>query len=79
MFCITHDVTDTMDFDWVVVVEGGRIIEQGLPRSLYNAPSSRYRNLLEREKVVQNMWSDCKWRHLKMSNGMLGEATGTIP
>ena len=78
MFCITHDVTDTVDFDRVLVVEGGRIIEQGSPRLLYDSVSSRYRSLFERERVVQNVWSDSTWRHLKMSNGMLGEATGTI-
>jgi ATP-binding cassette subfamily B protein len=79
MFCITHDVGDTMDFDRVLVIERGRIIEQGAPRSLYESESSRYRSLFEREKVVQNVWSDSTWRHLKMSNGLVAEATEAIP
>ena len=79
MLCITHDVTDTMDFDLVLVVEGGRIIEQGSPRSLYDSALSRYRSLFERQKVVQNVWSDSTWRRLKVSNGLLAEAAKTIP
>jgi len=72
MFCITHDVAETMDFDRVLVVESGRIIEQGTPRSLYES-ASRYRSLFEREKVVQDVWSDSTWRHLQISGGVLAE------
>lgn len=78
MFCVTHDVIDTMDFDRVLVVERGRIIEQGFPRSLYQSPSSRYRRLIEREKEVQKVWCDSKWRRLKISNGVLAEVSGAV-
>ncbi|MGH8557447.1 MAG: ATP-binding cassette domain-containing protein [Methylococcales bacterium] len=31
LFCITHDLRETLGFDEVVVIEGGRIIEKGSP------------------------------------------------
>jgi len=34
MFYITHDVTDTLDFDYVLVIEQGRVLEQGAPSKL---------------------------------------------
>ena len=31
---VCHDVADTLEFDRVLVVEGGRIVENGVPRAL---------------------------------------------
>jgi ABC-type transport system involved in cytochrome bd biosynthesis fused ATPase/permease subunit len=74
MFYITHDVTDTIDFDRVLVIEGGRIVEQGAPHALFESESSRYRGLFEQEKIAQDVWTDSAWRHLRMSDGTLAEA-----
>lgn len=74
LFCITHDVNSTLDFDRVLVVEQGRILEQGSPCVLYDKPGSRYWELCDQEKGVQrNMWSHPSWRRMRMSGGLLTE------
>jgi len=74
MFYITHDATDTLDFDHVLVIEQGRVLEQGSPRKLFETADSRYRALVEQEEVVQRVWSDSSWRHLRISEGLLTES-----
>src|SRR5581483_4426636 len=34
LVCITHDLSETQEFDRVLVVEGGRIAEDGTPEDL---------------------------------------------
>ena len=76
MIFVTHDVPDTLDFQRVLVVEQGRIIEQGSPRDLYEKTDSRYRTLCDQEKITrQCLWSGSTWRRLKMSSGVLSEAS----
>ncbi len=76
LLCVTHDVTATLDFDRVLVIENGRILEQGTPRELYEDASSRYRALFDREKSVgRRLWSHPIWRRLRMTRGVLGERT----
>ncbi|MFL6846700.1 MAG: ATP-binding cassette domain-containing protein [Allosphingosinicella sp.] len=71
LLCVTHDVAETLSFDRVLVVEGGRIIEDGDPRALA-AGASRYRDLLEAEKVVgETLWEGDFWRRLTLSDGRL--------
>jgi ABC-type multidrug transport system fused ATPase/permease subunit len=75
LLCVTHDVTDTLDFDRVLVIEAGRIVEDGPPRRLYAESGSRYRDLLDQEKAVdRQMWSHPMWRRLRMTRGIVSEA-----
>jgi ABC-type transport system involved in cytochrome bd biosynthesis fused ATPase/permease subunit len=74
LLCVTHDVTDTLDFERVLVVEQGRILEQGSPRELCRQSGSRYRALLDREEMVRReLWSHPRWRRLRMTGGVLRE------
>jgi ATP-binding cassette subfamily B protein len=74
LICITHDITDTLDFDRVLVIEQGRIVEQGPPRALYEKPASRYRELCDEEKSVQrNLWAHPIWRRLRLHGGVIDE------
>jgi ATP-binding cassette subfamily B protein len=74
LICITHDVGDTQGFERVLVVERGRIVEDGAPFELAEQPDSRYRNLLEAEQAVRmGLWSSAEWRHLQMAEGQLLE------
>ncbi|HEX8064235.1 MAG TPA: cysteine peptidase family C39 domain-containing protein [Allosphingosinicella sp.] len=71
LLCVTHDVAETMAFDRVLVVEDGRIIEDGEPQSLM-ARQSRYRDLIAAEKAVgESMWEGDFWRRLTLSGGRL--------
>jgi ABC-type bacteriocin/lantibiotic exporter with double-glycine peptidase domain len=77
VFFITHDVRDTLDFDRVVVLEQGRIIEHGPPRELWATAASRYRALFDEDAAVQrHVWSHPVWRRLRMTSGVLSDAVG---
>jgi ABC-type multidrug transport system ATPase subunit len=74
LLCITHDVGETRAFDRVLVMEGGRIIEDGTPADLAGQPQSRYRALLDAEVAVrQGLWSHGRWRRLWLNAGRLVE------
>jgi hypothetical protein len=73
--CITHDVGETQGFDRVLVVEGGQIVEDGVPAELAAKPGSRYGALLEAEwEVREGLWSSDLWRRLRLEEGRLVEA-----
>jgi ABC-type bacteriocin/lantibiotic exporter with double-glycine peptidase domain len=77
MLCVTHDVSETMAFPRVLVVEEGRIVEDGAPTKL-SKQSSRYRELLEAEAAVaKQIWRGDYWRRLEMAGGRLVE-TGRL-
>jgi ATP-binding cassette subfamily B protein len=74
LLCITHDIAETADFDRVVVVEVGRVAEEGPPQQLARDPTSRYHALLEAEQSVRTgLWSGAGWRHLWLEGGCLLE------
>jgi ATP-binding cassette subfamily B protein len=74
MLCITHDVGETRDFERVLVIEQGRVTEDGPPLDLYGRNRSRYRDLIEAEDGVrEKMWTGLNWRHLWIDRGMLYE------
>lgn len=74
LLCITHDVSETLAFDRVLVVEGGRIVEDGKPSELFECQGSRFRAMFDAGHAVrQGLWADPTWRHLKLACGQLRE------
>ncbi|MBI3774046.1 MAG: ABC transporter permease, partial [Gammaproteobacteria bacterium] len=72
LLCATHDVAETQNFARVLVIEHGRIIEDGAPQILYARADSRYRALLEADdQVRQRTWQDAVWRRLSLVDGQL--------
>ncbi len=75
LVCITHDVSETLDFERVLVLEDGRIVEDGNPAQLREQPGSRYTKLVESEdRLWQEIWGKAEWRRLSLENGVLLEA-----
>jgi ATP-binding cassette subfamily B protein len=71
LLCVTHDVAETMAFDRVLVVEHGRIVEDGAPEVLL-ASGSRYRDLIDAEAAVgESIWKGDFWRRLTLADGRL--------
>jgi ATP-binding cassette subfamily B protein len=71
---VTHDIAETASFERVLVIEGGRIIEDGAPALLARAPS-RYASLLEAEqRVKRELWGSERWRRLRIEGGILADA-----
>jgi ABC-type bacteriocin/lantibiotic exporter with double-glycine peptidase domain len=73
VLCVTHDVSDTVDFDQVWVIEQGRILEQGAPRRLQAEPQSRYRALLDEERALGGDLRANAWRRLRLQAGKIRE------
>jgi ATP-binding cassette subfamily B protein len=74
MLCVTHDISDTRSFDRVVVMEEGKVVEQGTPLELASTPDSRYTSLLRAEAEVRTgPWSHGVWRTLRLNEGRLDE------
>jgi ABC-type bacteriocin/lantibiotic exporter with double-glycine peptidase domain len=74
LLCITHDVSATLCFDRVLVVERGRIVEDGSPAQLASRAESRYAAMLEAEKALrEGLWSKGEWRTLRLERGELTE------
>lgn len=69
MLYVTHDVTETRGFDRILVVEQGRIVEDGAPQQLARMASSRYRRLLQAHESTQNRFSGGEWRRLHLEAG----------
>ncbi|HEV8715557.1 MAG TPA: ABC transporter ATP-binding protein [Candidatus Binatia bacterium] len=77
LLCITHDVGEVLAFSRVLVVEEGRILEDGVPAALAERPDSRYRAMLEAEEAVrEGLWSSAAWRRLWLEGGLLNENGG---
>jgi len=77
LVCVTHDVGDTLDFERVIVVEGGRVIEDGPPRELAAHPTSRYAVLLRAERTAfREVWDGVGWRRLRIEDGVVWEEPG---
>src|SRR5262249_22050491 len=72
--CVTHDVGETLDFDRVLVMDGGRIVEDAQAVELASRRDSLYRALLDDEEVVRaEMWASDEWRRLRVDGGRVGE------
>lgn len=74
LLCVTHDVVQTRGFDRVLVVERGRIVEDGTPAALLAREGSRYAQLLQADqRNHRSLWQGDGWRHWWLSDGQLQE------
>jgi ATP-binding cassette subfamily B protein len=74
LLCITHDIGETKEFDRVLVMEHGKIVEDGVPDELAVRTNSRYRSMLEAEAAVRHdLWSAGDWRRFRLDEGKLIE------
>jgi ATP-binding cassette subfamily B protein len=77
VLCVTHDVAETLVFDRVLVVDEGRIVEDGHPAQLA-AGGTRYRALLDAEtRVREGLWQGAHWRRIRIADGRIGSAAAT--
>jgi ATP-binding cassette subfamily B protein len=67
LLCATHDVEATRDFDRVVVLAGGAVVETGAPAELAGRDGSRYAALLA--AAGGGVWSEPGWRAWRLAAG----------
>src|SRR5690606_16636807 len=71
---ITHDVAQALEFDRVLVIEGGRIVEDGNPAALVARGGSRLEALIDAERAVRaGLWNGPGWRRLWLEGGRIEE------
>lgn len=69
---VTHDVVETRAFDRVLIVEHGRVIEDGDPLQLAQMLSSRYRRLLQVQESVQSrIAANGDWKRIRLEAGRI--------
>jgi len=74
LLCVSHDVVQTCDFDRVLVIENGRLVENGPPRQLLSNPGSRYAQLVRAdEENHRALWRGSQWRNWRLAQGRLEE------
>jgi ATP-binding cassette subfamily B protein len=73
LLCVTHDISETQAFDRVLVIEAGRIVEDGSPLDLAKRAGSAYASLLAAEQLISGVWSAPGWRRLRLDDGSLVE------
>lgn len=72
LLAISHDIAEALGFERVLVLEDGRIVEDGNPRELAGDPESRFRAMLDAERAIrEEFWNGPEWRHLRLENGQL--------
>ncbi len=71
---VTHDVADTLGFERVLVIDAGRVIEDGNPEALAARDGSRYRALLDAESEAGAAFEGPSWRSLQLERGRLTAA-----
>lgn len=72
LLAISHDISEVLAFDRVLVLEDGRIVEDGDPRQLARGSQSRFVAMLEAERAIrEEFWSGAEWRRLRLENGQL--------
>jgi ATP-binding cassette subfamily B protein len=77
LLCVTHDISETMQFERVLVIENGRIAEDGSPRALLSDPDSLYKKMFESERVTQEALARAeRGRRLELRDGRLHPAEG---
>lgn len=80
LLCVTHDVEHTQEFDRVLVIENGRILENGPPKELLANKESRYAVLLRADQENRTLlWGGGHWRHWWLSDGQLVERPAPKP
>jgi ABC-type multidrug transport system fused ATPase/permease subunit len=74
LLCVSHDVVQTRDFDRVLVIENGRVVENAPPQELLADPNSRYAQLVRAdEENHRALWRGGGWRNWRLADGRLEE------
>ena len=69
---VTHDVVETRAFDRVLVLDHGRLVEDGEPLHLAQTPSSRYRRLLQAQESLQSrIAASGEWKRIRLESGRI--------
>jgi ATP-binding cassette subfamily B protein len=76
LVCITHDVGETQHFPRVIVLQDGKVVEDGDPNYLAALEGSRYAAMLTAERDVrEGLWEGGAWRKIWVEHGRVVDTT----
>ena len=71
---ISHDVKETLNFDRVLVIEKGKIIEDDAPEILLKNKNSTYKSIINDDKKIKSsFFKKVKWKRLWIEHGRIKE------
>jgi ATP-binding cassette subfamily B protein len=73
---VTHDIAEARSFERVLVLENGKIAEDGNPRMLARIASSRFRRLSQAQDAIQARFAGGEWRRVHLRDGHIVEGHG---
>jgi ABC-type bacteriocin/lantibiotic exporter with double-glycine peptidase domain len=74
LLLVTHDIAETESFGRVLVIDNGRIVEDGAPAQLHQQPGSRYAELVRGDRELRaTEWAGDRWRRIWMADGKIRE------
>lgn len=69
---VSHDISSTLSFAKVAVVEEGRVVEAGPPAVLKAKRGSRYAAMLREEETLRrDLWAGGEWQYLEVREGQV--------
>lgn len=67
---VSHDISSTLSFPKVVVVEDGSVVEAGPPTVIKAKRGSRYAAMLREEELLRrDLWAGGDWQYLEVRDG----------
>jgi ATP-binding cassette subfamily B protein len=74
LVCVTHDVGDAGRFPRVIVIDGGRVVQDGPPEALMDDTEGLYARLVaEEQAVLATLQGGAEWRRWRVEAGRLVE------
>jgi ABC-type multidrug transport system fused ATPase/permease subunit len=70
---VSHDVKQALSFERVLVVDEGRIAEDGVPAELAGQDSRFARMLRMEQELLEGAWGRGKWRTVQVADGNVRE------
>jgi ATP-binding cassette subfamily B protein len=71
---VTHNISEALAFDRVLVIENGQIVEDGIPNDLLGSEDSHYHAMYQSDVAVRARFMSSEfWRRLELRKGRLIE------
>jgi ATP-binding cassette subfamily B protein len=72
---VSHDVSDTVLSDRVIVMDDGRLVEDGVPTDLMASPDSHFARLARADaEMLETAWSKARWQRRRIEGGAMVDA-----
>jgi ATP-binding cassette subfamily B protein len=78
MIFVSHDISHALGFERVLVIDGGRIIEDGSPQELSSQDSAFARLLAAEKEVLESAWGAQRWRRVRVEGGLVREGNNSV-